>query len=172
MKQFFTGMVAVFCAMTVLHAAEPVNVRKVVSCYTTGGNQGTGTINAGQSLSFKGEVKFSGTFGYMFAAVSVEPFKLTGKSLKFKLKAAYAPKDMFYVKAYNGKGQVVASFRTTADTGNGLILVCTPGSSSGGVEYFPKGPKGQLTVILPCCDSILPAKVRRSLTMRLSVISS
>lgn len=124
-----TGMVSWLCG------AVPVKATRIMTCHTTEG-KASGNIGIDGVVSFKGEVNFVNKFGYLFGKVAVEPFRLTGKSLKLDLKASYAPGDAFYVKLLDAKGKVVSSFRTVKDTSQWLTLTCTPGSTAGGVEFL------------------------------------
>ncbi|MBO4647598.1 MAG: hypothetical protein J5806_05530 [Lentisphaeria bacterium] len=132
---------ALLAGMT-LAAAEQVTFKKVAVCYGTEKGPASAVISGdGKSVEFKGKVNYSGKFGYLIARINVEPFKLTGKSLKLKLSADYHPADIFYVKAADGSGKVAASFTTQANLSDPNTMICTPGSSGAGVKFIEKDVK-------------------------------
>ena len=137
----FAGLALLLAGMT-LAAAEQVTFKKIAVCYGTEKGPASAVISGGgKSVEFKGKVNYSGKFGYLIARINVEPFKLTGKSLKLKLSAPYHPADVFYVKAADASGKVAASFSTSANLSDPNTMICTPGSSGAGVKFIEKDLK-------------------------------
>ena len=128
---------------SILGAAEKVQLEKS-SCYLTEkGGSSSAVIGADkQSAEFKGQVTYSGKFGYLIARITTAPFKLTGNSLKLVVSANYHPADSFYIKAFNKAGKIVASFVTHANLSDPNTMICTPGKSGAGVKFIQNDVKG------------------------------
>lgn len=123
---------------------KPGNIRllNMPVCYSTSGVKPVAKFT-------ENEVTMSGDCGkkqynYLVAKINIRPFIFEGNSLSLKVKCSeFLPKDAFYVKALNSDGKVVASFICRRDlSGDGLELICTPGSDGGNVEYIAKESKG------------------------------
>lgn len=139
MKKFFLLPLLAFCA--ILCGAEPVVLQKVLSCYVPNPGKASTVLDGNGNVKFTGEVKFSGKFGYLISRIQVKPFSLAGKSLAFSIVSPYHERDAFYVKATDASGKIVASFATTKPLTDSNAMICTPGSSAGGVTFIAKDVK-------------------------------
>ncbi|MBR7120708.1 MAG: hypothetical protein IKC94_00515 [Lentisphaeria bacterium] len=83
---------------------------------------------------------------YLVFDMSVRAFIFSGKALSFRFSCNQPLRgDMFYVKALNAAGRVVASFYTRITDERERTYVCTPESNSGGMNWFASDVKAPLT---------------------------
>lgn len=83
---------------------------------------------------------------YFVFDVDVTDFIMQGKALSFQFSCRQPLRgDMFYIKALNASGQVVASFYTRLTDDRQRTYICSPESNSGGVTWFASDIKAPLT---------------------------